>query len=646
MTFPWSLSIDFGTSNTTAAHTNPVSGQVEVASISHDRLTMGSHVFVAADGSCVVGDEAWNLAEADPAGLVRTPKRLVMEESVRVRGEEVPVARIVSAVVGEVIRKVSAAHDGEAPQEVMVTHPERWSEKEIDTLREAVVLAGVDRGAVFTLSEAVAAAYYYTRANRLSVGDRIGVFDFGGGTLDVAVLRFAGGGDFSVEAHDGDPALGGRSFDDAVREWVFEQLEDDDPDLLDYLRLEASESELIDLSRQIEKAKELLSDASSAVIMIQTRRGSHPVQITREDFSGVVGLYVDRAVGLVKRVLHSARVFSAGDLRALYLTGGSSRVPVVQEALKELGTVRLDNPKTVVALGALNYLINEAGKQQLSGGGGAGVSASGVGSSRYESSNAEGRSHNLSDGTASERSSASSLEETSNEEGSGQMKKSGSVVAGSVIGAFAIVGVVVVLIVAYFALSSCGGGNEAANSTQAATPTASATPTPTATPRTSPTASPTTTAASTVSEDDVRKGLPKSLAARMTSDDIKEHCSDGTLTIMGEEVQNGVISCDLTPLLSGYKNALPGPGGGISYGSVWNKTVAQKAFDQVTSDLNYQDDQVLRRFLYNDDKCVAQRGQNEKGVYLLSVCPGSGFIRLESGFKDEDSLSAYKKVAY
>lgn len=645
MAFPWSLSIDFGTSNTTAAHTNPVSGQVEVASISHDRLTMGSHVFVAADGSCVVGDEAWNLAEADPAGLVRTPKRLVMEESVRVRGVEVPVARIVSAVVGEVIRKVSAAHDGEAPQEVMVTHPERWSEKEIGTLREAVVLAGVDRGAVFTMSEAVAAAYYYTRANRLSVGDRIGVFDFGGGTLDVAVLRFAGGGDFSVEAHDGDPALGGRSFDDAVREWVFEQLEDDDPDLLDYLRSEASESELIDLSRQIEKAKELLSDASSAVIMIQTRRGSHPVQITREDFSGVVGPYVDRAVGLVKRVLHSARVFSAGDLRALYLTGGSSRVPVVQEALKELGTVRLDNPKTVVALGALNYLINEAGKQQVSASDDTGVPASGVGSSRYESSNTEGRSHNLSDGTASERSLTSSLEETSNEEESGQMKKSGSVVAGSVIGAFAIVGVIVVLIVAYFALSSCGGGNEAANSTQAATPTASATPTPSATPRTSPTASPTTTAANTVSERDVRSMLPPKILAVMTSEDIKKQCETDGLNVLGRSVQIQVITCDVTRYFSSNKDIGLGSDGKLTISVARDKSVGGAVFDEIKNNREYTDEVVTNRSLYNSDKCALQIEQTESGTSRLSVC-SDGSIWFETGFKNLESANAYYEVVY
>lgn len=656
MAFPWSLSIDFGTSNTAAAHTNPVSGQVEVASLQHDRLTIGSHVYIEPSGEAVIGDRAWNLAEADPAGLVRTPKRQIVDGTVRVRGDEISVAKVISAVLTGVISKVSEAHDGEKPNEVIVTHPERWSSREIQVLREAVSLSGIPNESIATMSEAEAAAYYYTKANRLIVGDRIAVFDFGGGTLDVAVLRLVAPGGFKVEAHDGDPALGGRSFDNAVREWVFKQLEDDDPDLLDYLRADASEAELLDLSRQIEKAKELLSDSSSAIINIQTRRGTHPIQITRDEFAKIIAPYVERAVALAKQVLYNARVLSASDLQALYLTGGSSRVPQVQEALKELGTVRLDNPKTVVSLGALEHLL-----VAQEGQGGSVKTAVNTGPSNLPENNggtafAPTSSEPVPNGEVSASQANPEATVTSGDMATQQQPKtavsssaktkavkSGNVLLRSVVGALAIIGLLVILAlgVSCFRFNSGTGQTGTVTPTQTAPVSTYSSPTPTAVKSTSAStaAQETSYAIPTLTATSAPTEMTQLLDTKIQQYANNEIC--GSVVEQDKKPVENALRCDLSTVLPQDIKAAAGQH--ILNDVFYDPKTAESNFKEVTSNLMRSDEKVIERYVGNDGACAYEKTfvaeTNSYGVN--QSCPNAGSIKVLTGFSSRDDLDKY-----
>ena len=101
-------------------------------------------------------------------------------------------------------------------------------------------------------------------------------------------------------------------------------------------------------------AKEHLSEAPSATITLDTGTGRHTLTVTRGEFDELIGPDLDRAVALARATLADAGVTAPSDLAALYLTGGSTRIPLVHTRLGELGPVAtLDDPKTVVSRGAL-----------------------------------------------------------------------------------------------------------------------------------------------------------------------------------------------------------------------------------------------------------------------------------------------------
>ncbi|MHA4854540.1 Hsp70 family protein [Rhodococcus sp. MSC1_016] len=349
----WLLGIDFGTSNTAAAHTGAVSGAVEALQLSHNRTTMSSAVFVESPHQIAVGDVATNRAETNPAAYLPSPKRVIGQDVVHVNGYSIPSSVPVAAVLDSVMARARAAHAGQAPARLVLTHPEAWSPREIQVLLDAAAQLGLDASQVTTVSEPRAAAHYYSRSHTLSPGAKIAVFDFGGGTLDIAVLAANEHGTFDVVAARGDNGLGGKNFDAYIRRWVDEQLEARNPELGDYLR-----SAPIDirhaLDDSIRRAKELLSEAPSATITVTGGGHTEKFQITREEFEELITPAVEKAVTLTRATLADAHVTDPTGLHALYLTGGSSRIPIVQDHLKALGPIAtLDDPKTVVAQGAI-----------------------------------------------------------------------------------------------------------------------------------------------------------------------------------------------------------------------------------------------------------------------------------------------------
>lgn len=364
----WLLGIDFGTSNTAAAHSGALSGNVEALALSHSSNLMPSAVYVDAPDRIAVGDVAANEAERNPAGYLPAPKRLIGQPMVAVNGQTIPSYLPVAAVLRTVLNRALAAHAGQPPHQVVLTHPEAWSPLQIQVLFDAARYAGIDPSRITTISEPRAAAQYYTRSHTITPGQRIAVFDFGGGTLDIAVLTATpaavstqgqpsnrhGLVTFDVIAARGDNGIGGKNFDALIRRWVDDQLESRNPDLLQYLRGAAPMAVRQGLDNSIRRAKELLSEAPSATITVAGGGFHETLQITRDEFEELIRPVVERALELTRGTLRDAAITSPDQLSALYLTGGSSRVPLIQNRLRELGPVAtLDDPKTVVAQGAL-----------------------------------------------------------------------------------------------------------------------------------------------------------------------------------------------------------------------------------------------------------------------------------------------------
>ncbi|AZG46870.1 Hsp70 family protein [Gordonia insulae] len=351
----WTLAIDFGTSNSAAAHSGATSGGIETLSLSHTSNLMPSSVFVAAPDRIIVGDAAVNHAQQNPAGFVSSPKRLIGgNPTTTVNGFTMPTHSLVAAVMGAIIQRGKAAHAGVPPTQVVLTHPEAWAPQQIRILIDAASVAGVHPSRITTISEPRAAAAHYSRSHALQPGARIAVFDFGGGTLDIAVLSVSAQNTFQVIAARGNNGLGGKNLDALVQRWVEARLEERDPGLVAWLRRQAPMDVVQSLQDSIRRGKELLSEAPSATITVPTPSGRIPLQITRDEFDELIAPAVVEAMQLTTATLLDVGITNARQLTALYLTGGSSRIPLIQQKLGELGPVAtLDDPKTVVAQGAL-----------------------------------------------------------------------------------------------------------------------------------------------------------------------------------------------------------------------------------------------------------------------------------------------------
>lgn len=361
MTNAWHLAVDFGTSNTAAAHQSPMGRAISALALTHRSNIMPSAVFLDAphgthaasddEPTLLNGDSALARGRRDPSRLLLSPKRYIDHDEVQLAGRNLPLTKVVGSVIATVLRSGKAQHANHDPETVTLTHPEAWSAHSVEQLKRSAVAAGVPEQNLRVLSEPRAAAIHYASQQSVQSGGHVAVFDFGGGTLDIAVLRAKGDGNFEVVAAKGDNSLGGRTIDNLLYRWVLDQLEHDDPDLADFVR-SAPITTVHALESSIREAKEILSDTSSATISVSTPHGETDLLITRDEFNNVIEQSIMRGVELTRAALTQAGVDSTKT--PIYMTGGSSRIPFVQDRLGEVGTVMtLDDPKTVVSRGAL-----------------------------------------------------------------------------------------------------------------------------------------------------------------------------------------------------------------------------------------------------------------------------------------------------
>ncbi|MFG1841632.1 Hsp70 family protein [Micromonospora sp. NPDC049175] len=369
----FALGVDLGTSNTVAVLRWP-DGRTRPLLMDGQPLSP-SAVYADPDGTLHTGWDARRLAQTDPARFEANPKRRVDEPTVVLGDRSYPPADLLAAVLAAVARAAVGAV-GFLPPAVL-TCPAAWDETRRQVLADALLLAGWPQVAEHTLAgptppgtrllrEPVAAARYYTQVlhRPVPVGDAIAVFDFGGGTLDVAVLRNEGAdpwGDsgFSVVADGGLPDLGGLDLDAALVQRVGELL--GERHAAQWARLirpedPAQRRDQVRLWDEVRGAKETLSRSTVAPVAVPGV--AEAVQLTRADVERVATPLLRRAVERAREVIAAAGL-SPDQLAGLFLVGGSSRIPLVARMLHtELGVAPtvLDQPELPVAEGALTDL--------------------------------------------------------------------------------------------------------------------------------------------------------------------------------------------------------------------------------------------------------------------------------------------------
>ncbi|WP_432834076.1 Hsp70 family protein [Dactylosporangium sp. CA-092794] len=347
----FAIGVDLGTSNTVAVIRHP-DGRTRPLLVDGAPI-MPSGVYVDEAGRLHVGRDAYRMAGLDPSRFEPNPKRRIDEPAVLLGDREIPTVDLLAAILAAVARSAVEAV-GFLPAAVL-TYPAAWGSRRRETLAAAAHRAGWPP--VTLVPEPVAAARYFADVLRrpVPVGAAIAVFDFGGGTLDIAVVR-NDGGRFSVVGSGGIEDLGGLDVDAAVIEHLGAVIAATSPAAWAALQQPQTTTQRRDRRLfwdDVRGAKEMLSRATVAPITVPGR--DQAIHLTREELERVTEPLIRRAVWETGKVVHSAGL-RPDQLAGLFLVGGSSRLPLAARLLHaELGIAPtvLEQPELPVAEGAI-----------------------------------------------------------------------------------------------------------------------------------------------------------------------------------------------------------------------------------------------------------------------------------------------------
>ena len=277
----------------------------------------------------------------DVAGSDRLPYRFVDHPGMlglhTVQGEKSPVE--VSAEILATLRYRAEDTLGDDLYGAVITVPAYFDDAQRQATKDAAQLAGLK--VLRLINEPTAAAIAYGLDND-SEGT-YAIFDLGGGTFDISILRLTRG-IFEVVATGGDSALGGDDYDHALAQWVLVQT--------DMQALEAVDKAAVKVAARA--CKESLSAASTAVFNAVLSGEVLALNVTAEQFEGVTSGLTARALSAVRKALRDARLTTA-EIKGVVMVGGSTRMPQIQRAVASFfGRDPLNNlnPDEVVALGA------------------------------------------------------------------------------------------------------------------------------------------------------------------------------------------------------------------------------------------------------------------------------------------------------
>ncbi len=364
------IGIDLGTTNSVVAIMEK--GEVKVINNAEGGRTTPSVVGFSKDGERLVGQVAKRQAITNPENTVYSIKRFmgrryneISEESKMVPYKVVKGAKNdarievmdkqysppeISALVLQKLKESAEDYLGEKVTEAVITVPAYFNDSQRQATKDAGRIAGLDVKRIINEPTAAALAYGMDKKS----DQMIAVFDFGGGTFDISILEI-GENIVEVKSTNGDTHLGGDNIDQRVIDWIIEEFKKDqgidlskDKMVLQRLK-EAAEKAKIELSSTME------TEVNLPFITADSSGPKHLVmKLTRSKFEQLVAGLVQRALEPCKKAVKDAGV-SVSEIKDVILVGGSTRMPKVQELVKEYfgkDPNKGVNPDEVVAAGA------------------------------------------------------------------------------------------------------------------------------------------------------------------------------------------------------------------------------------------------------------------------------------------------------
>ena len=366
------IGIDLGTTNSCVAVME--GGEPVVIQNSEGQRTTPSIVGFTTKGERLVGQPAKNQIVTNPENTIYSIKRFVGRRYAEVPSEikMVPYKIIdsaggtvrveaqgkdyspqeISAAVLQKMKQTAEDYLGEAVTEAVITVPAYFNDAQRQATKDAGKIAGLEVKRI--VNEPTAASLAYSFGKDSNHEEKIAVYDLGGGTFDVSVLEL-GDGVFEVKSTNGDTHLGGDNFDQRIMDWLVSTFKADTG-----IDLSKDRMALQRLREAAEKAKIELSSRQSTDINLPfvTADASGPkhlqINLTRAKFEQMVQDLIEKTKEPCRKAMKDAGVVPA-DIDKIILVGGSTRIPAVQAAVKELFQQephRGVNPDEVVAMGA------------------------------------------------------------------------------------------------------------------------------------------------------------------------------------------------------------------------------------------------------------------------------------------------------
>jgi len=364
------IGIDLGTTNSVVAVMEGKEAKV-IPNPEGNRLTPSVVAFTD-KGEVLVGEPARRQAVTNPTKTVYSVKRFMgrrhsevaseekmvpygivggREDYVKVKvGEDEMTPPEVSAKTLRKLKESAEAYLGHTVNKAVITVPAYFNDAQRQATKDAGQIAGLEVARIINEPTAASLAYGLDKTAQ----EKICVFDLGGGTFDVSILEFADGV-FRVISTNGDTHLGGDDFDEALINHVADEFKKEQG-----IDLRSDVMALQRLQEACEKAKKELSSAQSTDINLPfiTADSSGPkhlqLSISRADFEKLVDGLIERVRGPVVQAMKDAKL-KTGEIDEVVLVGGSTRIPKVQELVKEIfgkDPHKGVNPDEVVAIGA------------------------------------------------------------------------------------------------------------------------------------------------------------------------------------------------------------------------------------------------------------------------------------------------------
>jgi molecular chaperone DnaK (HSP70) len=338
------IGIDLGTTYSAVAVVDR-SGRPEIVPNAEGQRITPSVVFFSGDAA-MVGAVAKRSAAVAPLDTVQFVKRAMGDPAWRFEtasGQQFRPEEI-SAIILRRLKEDAEAYLGEPVTDAVITVPAYFDDGARRATQDAGAIAGLTVHRV--LNEPTAAALAYG-ANRPTVGTVL-VYDLGGGTFDVTIMRIADG-EFETLATSGDRNLGGFDWDNALMRLINERFQAaGGPDLLDDDRTEA------DLRDRAEWAKHALTMMPAARVVISAGGSTQTIEVTRAEFEEVTSHLVSRTRDLAEILIEDAGLVWS-DIDRVLLAGGSTRMPAVRAMVAKMSRRVAEsavNPDEIVALGA------------------------------------------------------------------------------------------------------------------------------------------------------------------------------------------------------------------------------------------------------------------------------------------------------